>query len=69
MTGLFHALLNLPEGTASWAIPWPCIHEFFSITTHPKIYDPPTPLQQAVEQLDAWLESPTLFLLTEAPEY
>ncbi len=48
---------------------WPCIHEFFSIITHPKIYDPPTPLQQADEQLDAWLESPTLFLLTEAPEY
>jgi hypothetical protein len=65
----FSCIVELAEGTASWAIPWPCIHEFFSITTHPKIYDPPTPLQQAVEQLDAWLESPTLFLLTEAPEY
>jgi toxin-antitoxin system PIN domain toxin len=65
----FSCIVELAEGTASWAIPWPCIHEFFSITTHPKIYDPPTPLQQVVEQLDAWLESPTLFLLTEAPEY
>ena len=20
-----------------WAIPWPCLHEFFAITTHPRI--------------------------------
>ena len=37
--------------------------------THPRIYDPPTPLPQAVEQIDAWLESPRLVLLGEAPGY
>ena len=62
-------ITELAEGRASWAIPWPCIHEFFSIATHPRIYDPPTPIQCAVDQLDAWLESPTLALLSETPDY
>ena len=62
-------LTGLAEGRASWAIPWPCVHEFFSITTHPRIYDPPSPIQCAVDQMDAWLESPTLILLSEATDY
>lgn len=65
----YACLAEFAEGVASWAIPWPCIHEFFSIITHPKIYDPPTPTAQAVEQLDVWMESPTLSLLPETPDY
>lgn len=38
---------ELAEGSASWAIPWPCMHEFPSIVTHPRIYAPPTPLSGA----------------------
>ena len=34
---------ELAEGRASWAIPWPCLYEFYAIVTHPKIYRPPTP--------------------------
>lgn len=56
---------GLAEGTATWAIPWPCLHEFLSIVTHPRVYVPPTPLGVALEQVDIWLESPTLILLTE----
>ncbi|MFH0725528.1 MAG: TA system VapC family ribonuclease toxin [Pseudomonadota bacterium] len=57
---------ELAEGRAPWAIPWPCIHEFFSIITHPRIYNPPSPIERAVDQLDAWFESPTLVLLSES---
>ena len=46
---------ELAEGRSPWAIPWPCLHEFFSIVTHPRIFDPPTPLQAALDQIDAWL--------------
>ena len=60
---------KLAEDRAPWAIPWPCVHEFFSIVTHPRIYDPPSPLSTATDQLDAWLESPTLTLLSEAGDY
>ena len=58
----------LAEGTIAWAIPWPCLHEFLSIVTHLRIYQPPTPLPVALDQIDAWLESPRLTLLAEGPE-
>ena len=57
---------ELAEGSPSWAIPWPCVHEFIAIVTHPRIYAPPTPLPRALDQVDAWLESPTIVLLTES---
>jgi toxin-antitoxin system PIN domain toxin len=70
----FHAeaagqLRGLAEGRSAWAIPWPCLHEFFAITTHPRIYDPPSTRDQAVAQMEAWLASPTLSLLGEPADY
>ncbi|MEZ4300863.1 MAG: TA system VapC family ribonuclease toxin [Polyangiaceae bacterium] len=62
-------ITSLAEGIDPWAIPWPCIHEFFSIVTHPRIYSPPTPAARALDQLTAWLESPTLVLLGEGRGY
>ncbi|SDS75554.1 TA system VapC family ribonuclease toxin [Jiangella sp. DSM 45060] len=68
----FHAaaaarIRQLAEGRVAWAIPWPCVHEFFAIATHPKLYDPPSTREQAITQLDAWLAAPTLSLLGETP--
>ena len=60
---------ELAEGRSPWAIPWPCLHEFFAITTHARIYDPPTPLAAALDQVDAWLESPSLVLLAEGGDH
>ena len=60
---------ELSEGRASWAIPWPCIHEFLAIVTHPRVYSPPTPLVAAVNQVEAWIESPSLVLLAETEGY
>ncbi len=62
-------LRGLAEGRAPWAIPWPCVHEFLAISTHPRIYDPPTPIPAALDQVDAWLESPSLSLLAESPDH
>ena len=62
-------IVELAEGNAPWAIPWPCIHEFLAIVTHPRIYAPPTPLEKAVDQVAAWLESPSLVLLSESEDY
>jgi toxin-antitoxin system PIN domain toxin len=63
------ALTHLAEGTAAWSIPWPCLHEFLGIVTHPRIYKTPTPLAAALDQVDVWLESPTLVLLTESEQH
>lgn len=65
----FEVLSELSQGPRPWAIPWPCIHEFFSIVTHPRIYAPPSSPQQAIEQIDAWLESPFVTLLGESDAY
>lgn len=65
----FEIVRGLAEGRAPWAIPWPCVHEFHAVATHPRVYQPPTPIDAALAQVDAWLESPSLHLLTEGPEH
>jgi len=62
-------LRELAEGRSTWAIPWSCLHEFYAIVTHPRIHDPPSTSEQATAQIDAWLASPTLTLLSEPPGY
>jgi hypothetical protein len=58
-------IAELAQGAGTWAIPWPCLHEFLAVVTHPRIYLPPSTLAQACDQVEAWLESPTLVLLGE----
>lgn len=41
------------------------VHEFLSIVTHPRIYKPPTPLPKAMEQMEIWMQSPSLRFLGE----
>ncbi|MBI4764276.1 MAG: PIN domain-containing protein [Deltaproteobacteria bacterium] len=65
----YASIKGLAEGRTPWAIPWPCLYEFFSIVTHPRIYNPPTPMEKAIDQVEAWLESPSLILLSESTEY
>jgi hypothetical protein len=60
---------ELAEGAASWALPWPCLHEFLGIVTHERIYSPPTTTAKALEQVSAWLESPGVVLLSETAGY
>jgi len=62
-------LESLAAGRDAWAIPWPCVHEFYAIATHPRIYDAPSKPAQAIEQLRAWRESPSLTLLAEDDAY
>jgi toxin-antitoxin system PIN domain toxin len=63
------AIARLAEGAAEWAIPWPCLHEYLAIVTHPRIFRTPTPVELAFGQIDAWLESPTLVVLSENDAY
>ena len=60
---LVHALA---VGTEPWAIPWPCVYEFFSVVTNARIWkqEASTP-KQAWEQLEAWFAAPSVHLLAE----
>jgi hypothetical protein len=60
---------ELAEGAAAWAIPWPCLHEFVAVVTHPRIYAPASSLGAAIDQVEAWHESPSLVLLSEGPTH
>lgn len=64
-TAALETLSQLGNSPAPWAIPWPCIHEFLSIATHPRIYSPPSPMDTALAFLENWLQSPSLHLLAE----
>lgn len=60
---------GLAESGRPWSIPWPCIQEFIAIATHPRIFDPPTPVADAMEQVTCWLEVPSMTPLAEGPGY
>jgi uncharacterized protein len=60
---------SLAQSKTNWAIPWPCLHEFFAIVTHPRIYAPPTPTEIALDAIAAWLKAPNLVLLNEAESH
>jgi predicted nucleic acid-binding protein len=65
----YKKLAQLVEGRTTWAIPWPCVHEFISICTHPKIFKPASSLEQALHQIEFWMESPFLRLINEGENY
>lgn len=67
----FHAqsaalMAQLAESPVPWALPWPCIHEFYGVVTRRSLF-PRVPGGAAVRrQIDAWLSSPSLMLLSES---
>lgn len=70
----FHAraravVAELATSTAPWAIPWPCLHEFYAISTHRSVYRPPSTIGEALTQIENWCSSPSLQVLSEPPGY
>jgi hypothetical protein len=63
------AIRRLAESPEHWAIPWPCVHEFLAIATHPKLFQAPTPVETAIAQVEIWMESPSLRLIGESGTY
>lgn len=60
---------SLAVGRAKWAVPWPCIHEFLAVVTHPRIYRTPTPMPRAMQVVRAIASLPNLDLLCETDGY
>jgi uncharacterized protein len=57
---------RLANGNQAWALPWPCVHEFLGVVTHPKIPPAAASMDSALAAIDAWMASPTLQLLAES---
>ncbi|MGC0252358.1 type II toxin-antitoxin system VapC family toxin [Pseudactinotalea sp. Z1748] len=62
-------LREVATGRAPWGIPWPCLHEFLAIITHPRIYSPPTAVPVAVEAMRSLLHLPHAQVLTETADH
>jgi uncharacterized protein len=60
---------DLRAGSFAWAIPWPCVHEFIAIVTHPRIFGVPTPLDLAFQTVEVWGLGDNLVFLSEQPGY
>ena len=59
-------LQELAASDRSWAIPWPCVYEFFSVVTNRKIWkDVASTPEEAWSQLEAWFAAPTLRVISE----
>lgn len=62
-------LRRLATGGEPWALPWPCIYEFLRVITHPRVFDPPTSLDAALEEVEMLLRSPSVVTLGEGPSH
>jgi len=61
---------ELAEGDQPWAIPWPCVYEFFSTVTSARIWkERATEPTKAWAQVEAWLGSPSVHLLSETDDF
>ncbi|GAB4170929.1 MAG: hypothetical protein Fur0032_09980 [Terrimicrobiaceae bacterium] len=61
------AIRNLAESPAPWAVCLHCLVEFYGIVTHQRLWKSPSTPEQALDQIAAWRESPSLRLLCDSP--
>jgi toxin-antitoxin system PIN domain toxin len=63
-------LRSMAAGADSWSIPWPCVYEFFSVVTNPRIWkDRASTPKQAWAQLSAWFGAPGIRLIGETEDF
>lgn len=62
-------LQTLVKGKARWAIPWPCVHEFVAVVTHPRIYRQPTLLVTALQAMQSLARLSNVQMLAEEEGY
>ena len=48
------ALRTLAEGHQAWALPVFCVGEFLRVVSHRRVFDPATPVLEALDSIDAY---------------
>jgi predicted nucleic acid-binding protein len=65
-----NAVLNdLANSSQRRVFPWPCVHEFMAVVTHPRIYKTPTPLEIALVALGTLNALPNMDFIGEGEGY
>ena len=62
-------LTRLCESNQPWALPAPCLSEFFRVVTHPKVFNPPSKLTEALDFARSVTEAPSCRLLAPGNHY
>ena len=52
-----------------WILLWPCLYEFVRVVTHPKLFAPPTPMDDAIGAVEGLLASPSVLLVGEGQRH
>jgi len=60
---------RLAEGLEAWALPIFCVGEYLRVVTHERIFDPPTPIEDALSAIESVIQSPSVRLLTPGDRY
>ena len=72
-TGLHEAaasrLTALAEGVATWALPVFCITEFMRVVTHPRVFKPPSTVEEAGLFIERVAAAPSCDLLRPGPDF
>lgn len=63
------ALRRLVDGGSPFGIPWPVVHEFAAVVTHPRIYDPPSDTAAALAAMSALAGVPHARFLAESADH
>ncbi len=62
-------LTVLCENNRPWALPVPCLSEFFRVVTHPKVFNPPSKIIEALDFARSVTEAPACRLLKPGKHY
>ena len=63
------AIRRLAEGNEAWAVPIQCIGEFLRVVSHDRVFQPPTPIDEALALIESLLASPAARLLMPGNRY
>ena len=63
------AIRRLAEGNEAWAVPIQCIGEFLRVVSHDRVFQPPTPIGEALASIETLLASPAARLLMPGNRY
>jgi hypothetical protein len=62
-------LRTLATGDSRWCLPVFCLGEFIRVVTHPRIFNPPSTIEEATAALDVLLACPTIQVLLPGPAF
>ena len=63
------ALTGLIAQGTTWAVPWPCLHEFLAVVTNPRILRPPSSWEDGFLFLDGLEQTGLVRWVGEGPGY